>query len=1194
MSSQQQDSELPEHANHQPGAEVEVSRREEGGVRVSFSDGSDDLEVSRREFLRISGVAAASATMTSANCRYPQEEIVPYLDRPEESNPGEETHYATVCNGCSAQCGLVARTRSGRPIKLEGNDEHPVNRGATCARGESSYRRLYDPDRAEGPLKIGSDGNQEEIDWEELDAAVVEQLKEAGADGTVRILTRNRPGSGRDGLLEEIVANHPDAEHYIWEPLTAEALLQASESSYGSRHVPTYHFERADMIVSLGSDFLGTWLSPTEFTKKFVQKREVDDEHPEQTELNRFIAFEGTLTTTGSNADEHHTVPTSRLADVALALAHVVVRGEEYGPLADDSAAREAVAPFDPDTVADAVGLEADALRSYGRELVDHAGDGLVIAGAAASNAARGVELEAAVNLLNAALGNEGNTVERARPTRQDEGSFSELRELVGEMRGGEVDLLIVDGTNPVYSAPPDLGFEEAMEQVGLVVSTSDRLDETAARADYLAAGSHYLESWGDANPSPGVYALQQPTIQPLYETRAFEESLLSWFGTSGVVPSFQEYLEAPPKPDDQQEEGASSFQQRGLNVPYDAGAWYRYLRDHWRAELYPATGGAVDFDEFWQGVLRRGVWEEERTAPSEPDFRVGSTLERIPSDPAEATDRNPGDLGDLELHAVATVGLYDGRTANNGHLQEMPDPVTKATWGAYAALSPRDFTNAGLEEGDLLELTVGDGDSATTLELPAMMLPGMADGVVAVPLGYGRTRAGVVGNDSNERPRNAFELTRVRDGVHALAGLEASAEEAGGTEEIAIVQGAQVIDLDERPMLGTTTEEHYEKDPHAGIGAHEPGEGLWDAHDYGKSSEGGQNRGPDALKWGMSIDMTKCTGCSACVTACQEENNVPVVGREGILEGREMHWMRIDRYFLLPTSGYDEEFDKIRHDIDGDPMMGENPAVDYAERLYEETGELPDVLADPQVANQPMLCQHCERAPCETVCPVAATTHSSDGLNQMAYNRCVGTRYCSNNCPYKVRRFNWFNYSRDRGDGIMSRVAPELEEHGRLNVEEPLPMGLNPDVTVRSRGVMEKCTFCVQRIRRAKWQRKEEDRDEFREDDVVTACEKACPADAIEFGNIHEASDHQVRKDHESPRTTRALAHLNTAPSVAYLTDVRNTDELPGGHGVPSHGGGHGGGKSHGDGDSHGGEQGEGEGDGGDSGGSDSHGDDH
>ncbi|MFB6375852.1 MAG: 4Fe-4S dicluster domain-containing protein, partial [Bradymonadaceae bacterium] len=358
---------------------------------------------------------------------------------------------------------------------------------------------------------------------------------------------------------------------------------------------------------------------------------------------------------------------------------------------------------------------------------------------------------------------------------------------------------------------------------------------------------------------------------------------------------------------------------------------------------------------------------------------------------------------------------------------------------------------------------------------------------------------------------------------------------------------------------------DEYDHDPSAGKFNHEKGQVFWDAHDYD-------------LKWGMSIDLSSCTGCGACMTACQEENNIPVVGKQGMLEGREMHWMRIDRYFVLPRAGKNEAFDESRGEFYDDPMVDDIPYEEFARRD-------PDTMSDMRAINQPMLCQHCERAPCETVCPVSATTHSEDGLNQMTYNRCVGTRYCANNCPYKVRRFNWFNYSSDRRDSMASKVTPELDEHGRLNVAEPLPMSLNPDVTVRSRGVMEKCTFCVQRIRRAKWQKKEENREHFDEDDVKTACEEACPAGAIEFGAIVQKGadeEHQVRKDHESPRSLEALSVLNTNPSVAYLTDVRNTKQRTarsqgdhgGGHGGGDHGGkkgGHGG-DSHGGSGSHGG----------------------
>ncbi len=1116
--SNEDNADIPRHADHEPGAEVKVQPREDGGVNVSFSDGSDDLEVSRREFMRISGVAAASAAMAGANCRYPEERIVPYLDRPDDTEPGEATQYASVSNACPGQCGVVVQTRSGRPIKLEGNDEHPLNEGALCARCESSYRRLYDPDRAQGPLEVRKDGTHSEIDWEELDTAVVNKLQDLG--GSVRILTRSQPGSAREALLGEITDRLPDARHYTWEPLASEALERAAEVSFGSRGVPTYHFDRAEMIVSLGSDFLGTWLSPTEFTRKFSKNRDPGEG------MSRFVVFEGAMTLTGSNADEHHTVRTSHLTYVALALAHQIVVEHGHGRLAGNPALEETLSAFTPEQVAEVTGVEAETIVSYAGELLEHAGHGLIVGGGHASNAPGGVSLEAAVNLLNAALGNEGETIERTSPTRQGEGSFAELHELTEEMKNGEVDVLIVDETNPVYAAPPDLGFEEALGQVNLFVSTSDRVDETARHADYLAAGSHFLECWGDSNPTDGVYAIQQPAIQPLYETRAFEESLLVWFGRS-EVDSLAPFLDSPDAPDSDQV---------GTNVPYDPGTWYRYLRTHWRESIYPKLGRTVGFEAFWEDVLRRGVLEIDEKRPDAPAFQTTATLEALPDSlPDRQASRDGGDLSEMELQAVATVDMYDGRPANNGHLQELPDPVTKTTWGSYALLSPRTFVAHDLERGDVVAVEVGGEQGPTTrLEFPVMMQPGMHDDVVAVPLGYGRTEAGTVGSEIGA---NAFELTRVRDGLHALAGLPATVEPTGETEEIAVAQGAQVIDLEQRNILGTASVEAYEQDPSAGVESHPPEEMLWDAHDY-------------ETKWGMSIDLTKCTGCSACVTACQEENNIPVVGKQGMLEGREMHWMRIDRYFILPRPEDDEEFADSRKPFYDDPMVDEVPYEEFARRD-------PDAMSDLRAVNQPMLCQHCERAPCETVCPVSATTHSEDGLNQMTYNRCVGTRYCSNNCPFKVRRFNWYNYSRDRSDGIMSRISPELEEHGRLNVEEPLPLGLNPDVTVRSRGVMEKCTFCVQRIRRAKWQMQEEGREQYREDDVVTACEQACPADAINFGDIAEGSDHQVRKDHDSPRAVSPLALLNVESSIAYLTDIRNTEMAPserGGHG----GGGH------------------------------------
>jgi molybdopterin-containing oxidoreductase family iron-sulfur binding subunit len=1094
---------LPRHAEHQDGAETKIRRTDEGGVQVSFSDGSDDLEMSRREFMRVSGVAAASAAMAGANCRYPKEEVVPYLDRPDEVQQGTPNEYASVCNGCSAQCGVLVKTRAGRPISVKGNPDHPINEGSICARGASSYRRLYDPDRARNPLKPAPDAEPTDVAWETLDKDVKAKISEAASSGTIRLLSDNQRGSARSALLDEIESASNDFGAVSWEPLNDSALAEASELSFGRRHIPRYRFDRAQMIVSLGSDFLGTWLSPTEFTKQFSSTR-----RPEEGEMSRFVAFEGSMTVTGSNADERHRIRPRDLASLAMALAHEVIVTHQAGPLAGNSAVESALQNFTPEQVAQTTGLDAELIADYGQELTQHTGESLIVAGSHSSSTENGVALETAVHLLNAALDNNGETVDHARPSMQAGGSFADLAELVDEMQNGEVDILIVDDANPVYAAPSDLDVVGAIENVDLVISTGDRIDETGQYADYLASSTHWMESWGDAEPYPGTYSIQQPTIQPLYDTRPTEESLLTWF--SDVVPRFQGFLEAPDEPVDPQ---------HGQNTPWNAGAWYRYLRDHWKSTLHADAELVVDFETFWKDALRTGVWESE-TASDAPSFDASGAVDALPAEPQDYSRGDAKDLSDKSLTLFATVGLHDGRWANQGHLQEMPDPVTKTTWDSYVMVSPKTYHQAGLEQGDLLEVTVGD----TTQSHPVIMQPGLHDDVVAIPVGYGRSEAGVVGNDVGE---NSFALSTSSETHQLLSGLDASLSETGDNRELPVVQGAQVIDMEQRPLIATTTFDQYQEDPGSGNLTFSPTDGLWEDHDY------------DDLKWGMSVDLTKCTGCSACVTACQEENNVPVVGRTGILEGREMHWMRIDRYYRLPLSDENPEMHEQRADLVDDPMYGDRPVEDFSEQY-------PEAFNDPMVVQQPMMCQHCENAPCETVCPVAATTHSSDGLNQMTYNRCVGTRYCSNNCPFKVRRFNWFNYSRDRSDSVFAKITPELEEHGRMNAEEPLSMGRNPDVTVRSRGVMEKCTFCVQRIRRAKWQRTEEGRadEPWRGDDVKTACEEACPADAITFGSIHDGSNHQVRRDHESPRAVSPLNFLNLRSSVAYLSDIRNTDK--------------------------------------------------
>ncbi len=1119
--SKNQASYIPRHAKAEPGAEVMMTRQADGGVTVNFSDGSDDLRVSRREFMRISGVAAAAAAVAGTGCdamRNPVEKIVPYVDRPEDIRIGKFNTYATVWN----HMGVLVKTRVGRPVKLEGNPSHPTSLGALSARAQSSYMKLYDPDRAHTPLNVKGD-SYEVTSFEELDLAVINSLKEAGTNGKIGILTASMSGSAQQGLINTIGKKFPNLKHYTYEAISDESILEANMASYGERAMPHYRFDKADMIISLQSDFLGDWFSSVEFTKQFSSRR-----NPEGN-FNRMVAFEGMMTLTGANADERFRVRTSDLTYIAMALAHEVIVTKKVSTFAGSLGA--VLGKFTPALVSARTGVPEADLKRIGQELAGHVNKALVVAGGVASSTPEGVRLEAAVNLLNAALGADGHTIERDLVSRQSLGEFRQLKQLVDDLNAGKISTLIIGQTNPVYSAPPELGLAEALKKATLVISCQDRLDETAVLADYLATSSHYLESWGDALPFDGIYSIQQPVIRPLYETRPFEESLLVWFAQSGLVPELAPFLTKDEKPVGNQ----------AGNVVFETGSWYRFVRNHWEKEIYPKANAVNGFDAFWEAVLRKGVWISPEAKRKAPAFNLANTKALLP----QSIDQASAVKG-IELVMFSSIPMGDGDHANNGHLQELPDPITKHVWGSYLMLSPKRMDEAGVKNGDYVEIRPEGGERG--LQFPVIMVPGMHDDVVAIPLGYGRTRAGEVANELGE---NGFMFSSISKdfGTKVLAGFAVSMEKSNKHEPLAVPQGSQLLDMHKRSnLMAITTLSDYQKDASAGIHAHPPLQDFWEDHKY-------------SLKWGMSVDLSKCTGCNACVIACQEENNTAVVGRQGVIEGREMHWMRIDRYYRLPQT---TEIDHKRSDPINDPMFAEEPYV-----------EMREYLDNPRVVFQPIMCQHCENAPCETVCPVLATMHSTDGLNQMAYNRCVGTRYCSNNCPFKVRRFNWYNYSEDRSDTFFASIYPELKKHGRYNAAEPLAMGYNPEVTVRSRGVMEKCTFCVQRIRRAKWDAKKEGRTTMRDGDVITACQQSCPADAITFGNLTDPES-AVSKMHAKQRAMTPLHEIGVESSVAYLTRVVNTEkiDLRDEEGFGHHGAGHGddhGHDDHGAADAHG-----------------------
>jgi Fe-S-cluster-containing dehydrogenase component len=952
---------------------------------------------SRRDFLTLAGFTLTAAALSSCS-RGREMKAIPFLNKPEELTPGVANWYATTCGGCAAGCGLLVKTRDGRPIKIEGNSESPLFGGGTCAVGQATVLSLYDQERLKGPLWHGHS-----ISWDEIDTRIADRLTAASAGGKrVALLSRTILGPATRDLIAQWSAR-PGFQHVIYDPVSFTALRQATRDAFGVDGLPHYRFALARTIVGIDADFLGAWLSPVEFTRDYASRR-----RPEPGMfMSRHIQFESGVSLTGSNADIRVAIAPSQQSLVALDLLCRIARKHGMTDVPDLPVSS----------------LDARALGEAADDLWRDRGHSLVVCGS------HDPQTQMAVLAMNALLGNIGQTVDLDYPSRQKQGDDQAVARLVDDMSRGEIDVLILYGVNPAYDYPQAERFVAAMATVPLTVSFADRLDETAARAHAVCPDHHFLESWGDAEPVASFYSLAQPTIAPIFDTRAAQDSLLKWLGKA---PDF-----------------------------------YQYLRAYWRTTLYPKQDRYASFDDFWDHSLHDGVFVAPQRTPSSMQFAgewnasaAGILRDRAHASAAAKPDR-------YEMHLYETVGLRDGAHANNPWLQELPDPVTKITWGNYASIAPSLATRLGISSGDVVAL---DADGSR-IELSAHVQPGQSAETISIAVGYGRTQAGKIGAGVGV---NAYPLTRTSGkGLRHYFRTGVQLTRTGRSEPLATTQTHH--SMEGREIVKQTTLAAYLESPSAG-NEHRPAvASLWTARPTGEH------------KWGMAIDLNSCTGCSACVTACQAENNVPVVGKDEVRRGREMHWIRIDRY-------------------------------------YEGSEDNPDTVV------QPMMCQHCDNAPCEPVCPVLATVHSSDGLNQQIYNRCVGTRYCENNCPYKVRRFNWFEYARnDKFD---------------FNMNNPLgTMVLNPDVAVRSRGVMEKCSLCVQRIQGGKLTAEREGRQPT-DGDIKTACQQVCPAEAIVFGDLSDPNS-RVAKLHESPRRYGVLEELGTRPNIGYLTKVKNRAEV-------------------------------------------------
>ena len=917
-------------------------------------------DINRREFLSL--MAASVALAGAGGCASTKPEyIVPYVRMPENVLPGNPLSFATAMQTSGYGVGLIVESHEGRPIKVEGNPGHPASLGATDAFAQASLLTLYDPERAQTVSNAGQIST-----WDAFVTMLQSRLQPLAINGAgLRILTETVTSPSITDLMTQVLAKFPGSRWYQYEPVNRDNARSGARMGFGKYVDVQYRFNDADVIVALDSDFLSAEPAKLRYAREFARRRKTS---PGENKMNRMYAIESTPSITGAMAEHRFPLRSSDIGKVARALA----------------------------TQTPSPGLPW--IPSLRTDLDQHRGRSIVIAGEG-----QPPEVHALVHRLNETLGNVGATVfytdpVEPQPMEQMEG----LRQLSEDIAAKRVEVLIVIGGNPAYTAPADLDFASRLAETPMTAHLSLHYDETAALCRWHIPESHYLESWGDVRAYDGTVSIVQPLLVPLYQTRTSHELLAAVLGNP-------------------------TRSNRELVLDY----WTKQRPE-------------PDFESFWNAALRDGFIANTQA----PQISVTTSFD-------DSTEFRQTNADGLEIVFRPDPCVFDGRWANNAWLQELPKPLTQLVWDNAALMSPGTASKRGIENEDVIVVE----HNGRSVDAAAWILPGHADESVTLHFGYGRKNAGQVGSG------RGFDAFAVRTSAAPWIATGASIRKAN--RKYPLVTTQKHHELTGRHIVRHTTQQHYADEPRFAQEAVEtPSPDLtlypsWENIDYA---------------WGMAVDLSTCIGCNACVVACQAENNIPVVGKDEVANSREMHWIRIDTYRAGDAANLDVFF-------------------------------------------QPMLCQHCENAPCELVCPVEATSHSAEGLNEMTYNRCVGTRYCSNNCPYKVRRFNFFQYT--------EWDIPQLK------------MLYNPDVTVRSRGVMEKCTYCVQRINRARIDAKKEDR-KIRDGEVVTACQAACPAEAIVFGNIQDPNS-QVSKVKSEPRNYGVLAELNTRPRTTYLAKITN-----------------------------------------------------
>ncbi len=1040
-------------------------------VHREFPQAASELPegISRRRWMQLMG---ASFTLASvAGCRWQTEEFAAFSDRPVDYVPGSHSKFATSINLAGKPHHLLVTCYDGRPIKVEGNPEHPGSAGAADGFAQATTLSLYDPDRQSALLE--NDGRSRKTrtwaDFEAYARELVQRLVEKSGDGLAVLMPPSDSlsvAAGLKGLLDQL----PQGKLFQYTPLSRVNELAGAEMAFGKPVRTRYKLADADVIACFDADLLHSFPESGIMAREYASRREPNkQENPAG--MNRLYAVESSFSSTGTAADHRLATKSSSIPALLTELRDAIA-----AQLAGNSITAPSVSES-----GEPAEYSAAFAHALAEDLAGAKGKSVVVVGPQ-----QAAESHAIAHEINALLANVGETVlyvDEPAPV-VEAGS---LPDLLGEIAAKRVDTLLVLGGNPLYDGPADLDIVGELGKVANTIHLSEYDNETSRQCRWSLPEAHPFESWGDTPAWDGTLGVSQPLIEPLLNGRSVIEVLALMAEGPGA----------------------------------DGQALVRQA-------LTEKLGGLDD--KAWKKLLHDGFVPSEAPPASATLIRTG--IEPPPAD----------DESSLELVFTASSQTYDGRFANNGWLQEAPDAITKLTWDNVALVSPATAKQVGVSQGELLNLIVTDEEgTARQLAAPAFILPGQADNSIALALGYGRTAAGRVGgmltadgasvrsemvkgqrgNWGRYLPYWPLYVAADPVGVDSYAirttgamniATQLQAKPSGKKYPLATVQDHHAIDelgLNETvrrsgDLIRESTLAKYEEgaDFAHGVGAHVPDVKLWSELTHG-NDEQGRKAGQSA--WGMAIDLNKCIGCNACSIACQAENNVPVVGKDQVARGREMHWLRIDRYF---TGRHVE-------DADGNPVtepMTGNPKIDFS---------------NPRVAHQPLTCQHCETAPCEQVCPVAATVHSHEGLNDMVYNRCIGTRYCANNCPFKVRRFNFFHYT-DRFDDANNEL---------------MRLVMNPEVTVRSRGVMEKCTFCTQRISKARIEAKVEGR-EVRDGDVVTACQAACSTDAIAFGDLNDSTS-KVAKWHKNERAYALLDGLRLKPRTKYLGRVLNPHKL-------------------------------------------------